>query len=234
MSRVGKIARRSFLIGSAAIVGGVAFGAYLVNTAIPNPLLDDLKEGEAAITPYVKIDQDGITLITPRADKGQGAYSIQAMMIAEELDVDPTKVTLTPGVPGPAYYNGAVLDEGTPFPAYDQSWIAERVRSMMFIPAKMMQMQITGGSSTVKDGFIKLRLAGAVARETLKEAAAQRTGIARSALKTADGTVVLPDGSTIAYTDLAADAAQLEPITDVKLRAQSIRDTFHFILLDLK
>ena len=221
MSRVGKIARRTFLIGSAAIVGGVAFGAYYVNKAIPNPLLDDLKDGEAAITPYVKIDSTGITLITPRADKGQGSYSIQAMMIAEELDVDPTKVTLTPGMPGPAYYNGAVMDEGAPFPAYDESWIAERVRGMMFIPAKLMEMQITGGSSTVKDGFVKMRLAGAVARETLKEAAAQRTGIARASLKTGDGQVILPDGSTIAYTDLAAEAAKLEPITNVKLRAQT-------------
>ena len=28
MSRLGKIARRTFLIGSAAVVGGVAFGVY--------------------------------------------------------------------------------------------------------------------------------------------------------------------------------------------------------------
>ncbi len=76
MPSVGKIARRTFLIGSAAIAGGVAFGAYLVNRPIPNPLLDDLGEGEAAITPFVKITSDGVTLITPRADKGQGSYSI--------------------------------------------------------------------------------------------------------------------------------------------------------------
>jgi isoquinoline 1-oxidoreductase beta subunit len=30
MSRIGKIARRTFLIGSAAIAGGVAFGVYMV------------------------------------------------------------------------------------------------------------------------------------------------------------------------------------------------------------
>ena len=46
MSRIGKIARRSFLIGSAAIVGGVAFGAWYVGRPAPNPLTP--KSGEAA------------------------------------------------------------------------------------------------------------------------------------------------------------------------------------------
>ena len=45
MSRVGTIARRTFLIGSAAVAGGVAFGYYLAHKAIPNPLLADLKDG---------------------------------------------------------------------------------------------------------------------------------------------------------------------------------------------
>ena len=30
MASIGKLARRTFLIGSAAVVGGVAFGAYYV------------------------------------------------------------------------------------------------------------------------------------------------------------------------------------------------------------
>ena len=109
LSTAGKITRRTFLIGSAAIAGGVAFGTYNYRKPIANPLLNDLADGEAAITPHVKIDASGITLITPRADKGQGSYSIQADLISEELDVDPTKVNITPGMPGPAYYNRTVL-----------------------------------------------------------------------------------------------------------------------------
>jgi isoquinoline 1-oxidoreductase beta subunit len=61
------------LIGSAAIVGGVAFGVYKYKTPYANPLIDSLGDGEAAITPYVRIDASGIILITPRADSGQGA-----------------------------------------------------------------------------------------------------------------------------------------------------------------
>ncbi|MEM8979583.1 MAG: molybdopterin cofactor-binding domain-containing protein [Pseudomonadota bacterium] len=221
MSRLGKIARRTFLIGSATVAGGVAFGTYLYKRPIPNPLLETLAEGEAAITPYVKIDARGITLITPRADKGQGAYSLQAMLIAEELDIDPASATLTPGAPGPAYYNWAVLEEGVPMPAYDQSGAAKAMREFMAVPAKLFQMQMTGGSSTVPDSYVKLRMAGAVARETLKEAAAQREGLSRDALKTENGAVLLPDGRQIAYTDLAADAALIEPVMDVALRPAS-------------
>ncbi|RLJ40923.1 isoquinoline 1-oxidoreductase beta subunit [Litoreibacter meonggei] len=221
MSQAGKIARRTFLIGSATIVGGVAFGTYLAKRAIPNPLLQDLADGEAAITPYVKIEANGITLITPRADKGQGSYSIQASLIAEELDIDPVTATISPGMPGPAYFNSAVLQEGVPFPAYDQGAVAETMRSFMAVPAKIFQMQVTGGSSTVPDSYIKLRMAGAVARETLKEAAAQRAGVSRTELKTDAGRVILPDGTQISYVDLAADAATIDPITDVTLRDPS-------------
>jgi len=221
MGKLGTITRRTFLIGSAAIAGGVAFGAYLYKRPIDNPLLENLGEGEAAITPYVKISTDGITLITPRADSGQGAYSMQATLLAEELDIDPATATITPGLPGPAYYNAAVLEEGVPFPAYDDSKIAETMRSFMAVPAKLLTMQITGGSSTVPDSFVKLRMAGAVARETLKEAAAIKTGVPRTDLKTENGNVILPDGSLLAYTELAADAATLEPVSGVEPRPRS-------------
>ncbi|MEY2990731.1 MAG: hypothetical protein RI946_125, partial [Pseudomonadota bacterium] len=40
MSRLGKIARRTFLIGSAAIASGVAFGYYMYKRPPHNPLLD--------------------------------------------------------------------------------------------------------------------------------------------------------------------------------------------------
>jgi isoquinoline 1-oxidoreductase beta subunit len=88
MSRLGTFARRTFLIGSAAVVGGVAFGYYSYKRPAENPLLNGLAEDEAALTPYMRIDASGITLITPRADSGQGVYSVQAALIAEELDVE--------------------------------------------------------------------------------------------------------------------------------------------------
>ena len=221
MGRIGKIARRTFLVGSAAVVGGVAFGYYAYKRPVSNPLLNDLAEGEAALTPYVKIDSTGITLITPRADSGQGAYHVQAALIAEELDVELDQVSVDPGMPDPAYYNTALSAEAAPFRSTDDGFAADTTRGIMDAMMKFMGMQITGGSTTVPDSFEKLRLAGAVARETLKAAAAQQTGANVADLKTEKGAVILPGGGTLAYTELAATAVTMDPVNDVVLRDPS-------------
>ena len=221
MSRLGTITRRSFLVGSAAIAGGVAFGTYLYKRELDNPLLDGLAPGAAAITPYVKVDASGVTLITPRADVGQGAYSIQAHMIAEELDVDLAEVTITPGPPSPVYYNGVVSAEGMPIAATSETFLARTGRGAADVAGKLLGLQLTGGSSTVPDMYDRLRTAGAVARETLIAAAMAQTGLPRDQLKTDAGAVVLPDGARLAYQDLAAAAAEIDPVTDVTLRDPS-------------
>ncbi len=207
MGKLGTIARRTFLVGSAAIAGGVAFGAWRVQTPFANPLDDGLAEGEAAITPFIKIDQDGVMLITPRADKGQGAYSIQTYLIAEELDVDPLTVRTWVGEPAKAYANFAMGDEIAP--------------GMGKIMGKLMPMQMTGGSSTVPDMFVRMRHAGAVARETLKKAAAFVHDVKIEGLTTVDGHVVLPDGQKVSYASLAPAAAKIKPNQKVELRDPS-------------
>jgi isoquinoline 1-oxidoreductase beta subunit len=221
MGKIKTIARRTFLIGSAAIVGGVAFGVYKYKTPYANPMLDNLAEGEAAITPYVRIDASGITLITPRADSGQGAYSVQAILIAEELDIELNQVNVDPGMPDKVYYNTALGADGAPFAPTDDSFAANSTRTVMDSLMKFLGMQVTGGSTTVPDSYEKLRLAGAVARETLKAAASQKTGIAVSELKTANGMVETPDGTKIRYEELAAIAATLDPVDEVALRDPS-------------
>ncbi|MEO0668261.1 MAG: molybdopterin cofactor-binding domain-containing protein [Pseudomonadota bacterium] len=221
MGRARTIARRTFLIGSAAVLGGVAFGAYFVTRPIPNPLLDGLAEGDAALTPFVKVTPDGITLIVPRADVGQGIASTQAMLIAEELDIDPATATLDPGQPHQAYFNAVVAAESLPFPAWEHGFVASTARDLMGHVARLTSSQFTGGSSSVADLHETLRLAGATARETLKAAAAARTGVPVVDLRTEDGHVLLPDGTRIAYTALAAEAAAIAPVTDVTLRPAS-------------
>lgn len=218
MERIGTIARRSFLVGSASLLGGVAFGYYKYKQPVDNPLDDDLAQGEAALTPYVLINADGVTLITPRADMGQGAYSVQAALIGEELDIELGQIKVDPGPPSAAYWNTTIADEGVPFPSTDRGMAAETMRGFMGAVIKLMGMQITGGSTTVPDGFEKLRVAGAVARETLKAAAAEMSNLTITQLKTERGAVVLPDGKRIPYEALAAKAAEIEPVTDVALR----------------
>ncbi|QFT96020.1 Isoquinoline 1-oxidoreductase subunit beta [Roseovarius sp. THAF8] len=221
MSRAGKIARRSFLVGAVAAAGGVAFGVWRYRTPYANPLLAGLNDGEAALTPYVLIRPDGITLITPRADKGQGAYQVQAMLLAEELDVRPDQVSVDPGPPDVAYWNRALAEETAAFLVPGDGLAQDAAETVVSAASKFLGLQITGGSTTTPDGFDKLRAAGASARETLKAAAAGATGHAADTLSTRDGAVLLPDGSTLAYTDLAAQLAEIEPVTDVALRQPS-------------
>ncbi|MEM8850144.1 MAG: molybdopterin cofactor-binding domain-containing protein [Pseudomonadota bacterium] len=212
MASLRKIARRTFLIGSAAVAGGVAFGIYAYRRAPENPLLADLPDGSVAITPYVLIDADGVILITPRADVGQGATSIQAHLLAEELDVDPHTVRTDPGPASSAYYNGKIAAEGMPFAAWDDGIVARTGRGAGDVVGKFVGLHITGGSTTVPDGYETLRLAGASARETLKQAAAARLGVDVADLRTQDGAVLPPNGEAIPYTALAADAAALTPV----------------------
>ncbi|QUJ77000.1 molybdopterin-dependent oxidoreductase [Sulfitobacter albidus] len=221
MGRVKTIARRTFLIGSAAIAGGVAFGAYLVARDPDNPLTAEAGQGDAVFNPWVKVNADGITLVTPHTDLGQGAASMQAMLIAEELDVDLDQVTTTVGVPAAAYYNTALASEAVPFRSNDTGFAAEAMRDTMGAVMKVLGAQVTGGSTSVPDSFDKLRRAGAVARETLKRAASEETGLPVANLRTERGAVILPDGTEILYTDLAATAATLDPVTDVTLRDPS-------------
>lgn len=221
MGTATKIARRTFLVGSLAVTGGVAFGVYAYKKPFDNPLTEGLAEGEVAITPYVKIDKEGVTLITPRADKGQGSYSVQAAMIAEELDIELNQIKCDPGPPSAAYYNTATAGELVPFASYDLSPGAERMRAIMDAPMKFTGAHITGGSTTVPDGYVKLRTAGAVARETLKAAAAKLKAVSVNELKTAKGAVLLPDGEAIPYTQLAEVAATIKPQNNVSLRNPS-------------
>ncbi|MDP2493093.1 molybdopterin-dependent oxidoreductase [Shimia thalassica] len=218
MASIGKIARRSFLIGSAAVVGGVAFGVYKVKTPYENPLEDELASGATTFNPWVVIDGDKITLIGSHGDKGQGVAHSQATLIAEELDLEFGQFETSFGQPDKAYWNTALADEGVPFPSTDDGFTAETMRGIMGGVVKLMGMQITGGSTTIPDSFDKLRRAGAIARETLKAAAAQKSGINTTALKTEAGHVILPDGTRLSYQELAPIAATLDPVTDVALR----------------
>lgn len=218
MANIRKIARRSFLIGSAAIAGGVAFGAYYVKRPAPNPLTPGA--GEAVFNPFVAISGDRITLIAPRAEMGQGVHTTWAALIAEELDVTLDQVEVVHGPAAKAYYNTAMMGEVIPSKGYDKSGFMHAVSAQLGGLGKLLDMQVTGGSTSMKDGYTRMRAAGASARETLKQAAANRLGVKTSQLSTRDGKVIAPGNVEIAYTDLAAEAAGLEPV-EAPLRHRS-------------
>lgn len=216
-----KIARRAFLFGSAALGGGIAFGGYLALRPLGNPLEEGLRDGEVTFNPWVKITPEAVFVIAHHTDVGQGVRTMQATLICEELDIAPEAVTVLPAEPALAYYTPEALEDLSPVNPRTTGPVAQIVRDSTGLVAKMFSLMTTGGSSSTSNSFVRLRLAGAVARETLVAAAARRTGLDRAVLTTRDGAVHLPDGTAIAYTDLAAEAAEIEPVTDVTLRPPS-------------
>jgi len=220
MSRTGTIARRSFLIGSAAIVGGVAIGAYKLYQPAENPLVAG--KGQTVLTPYILIDAGGVTIITPRAEMGQGIQTTLAALVAEELDIGWQDVRVMHGPPAAAYANRMLLEAALPIKDYQpRSGFQQVFEGVLQEVPKLLSLQVTGGSSSIPDGFHKMRVAGATARAVLVQAAAQKWGLAADGLKTRDGTVHAPDGRSATYADLAAAAAKVAVPHDVPLKPRA-------------
>ena len=82
----------------------------------------------------------------------------------------------------------------------------------------MLGGQLTGGSTSVRDGYAKLRTAGAQARIVLVQAAAQKWNVAESACKAQDAWVTGPSGQKASYGELAAAASKLTPPKEPALK----------------
>ncbi|MFZ1812966.1 MAG: xanthine dehydrogenase family protein molybdopterin-binding subunit [Rhizobiaceae bacterium] len=217
---VGKIVRRTFLIGAAAIAGGAAFGYYVARKPYPNPLERDLASGESTFNPWIKIAQDNsITVITPRAEMGQGVHTTLAALVAEELEVPFDAIRVEHGPADWAYYNSVVMEDGGPFPTFDEGFLAESMRSMTHPITKILGLQVTGGSTSIRDGYVKMREAGCAARQMLVAAAAARFGAAPGTLTLENGTISdQVTGQSATYGELAADAVRMPVPTDLKLK----------------
>ena len=154
MASIGKIARRTFLFGAAAIAGGAAFGYYYYRSPYANPLEGELAEGETTFNPFVKIASDNtITVIAPRAEMGQGISTTLAALVAEELEVDLDRIKVEHGPADFAYFNATMLAEGGPFAFYNEGTSAEAMRGVMGAVGKMFGVQGTGGSASTRDGY---------------------------------------------------------------------------------
>ncbi|WP_338469236.1 hypothetical protein [Roseobacter fucihabitans] len=159
-----------------------------------NPLLEGLGSEDVSFNAYVRIK--------PHVDLGQGAASMQASLIAEELDVAFGQFQIEQARADPAYYNTALADEAVPFMSNDTGMAAQTLRDVMGAAFKLAGIQVTGASTSVPDSFHKLRVARAVARATLKASAAAQSGIAVERLRTAQGQVTFLDTTEISYTEL--------------------------------
>ncbi|MEM1411535.1 MAG: molybdopterin cofactor-binding domain-containing protein, partial [Pseudomonadota bacterium] len=197
--------RRAFILGSAAVAGGVAVGVVLHREG-RGSVQPPLEPGQVAITPYVIVDAEGIALISPRAEMGQGIQTTLAALVAEELDVDFDAIHVRHGPASELYANDIMYGTG-PRPFWKRR--PHRPR------------QATGGQTSIRDGFVKMRKAGAAARMMLLEAASRTHDLPVEELSTRMGSVVHTSGRAFSYASLAAVAATLPAPADPPLKPRS-------------
>jgi isoquinoline 1-oxidoreductase beta subunit len=145
--------------------------------------------GLGQINAWLKIERDdSITIVVDRSEMGQGVYTSLPMLLAEELEVDLTRVKLVAAPVGEVYSNA--LNGG----------------------------QVTGTSNSIQDAWDRLRKAGAQARMMLIAAAAQMWHVKPSDCHAQDGKVVSAQGRTATYGQLAEAAAKMPVPKDVTLK----------------
>ncbi|MGZ4463954.1 MAG: molybdopterin cofactor-binding domain-containing protein [Nocardioides sp.] len=82
--------------------------------------------------------------------------------------------------------------------------------------------QLTGGSNTTISTYTPIRVAAAVAKQALLDAAAIELGDTVASLQARNGVVTAPDGSSITYAELASKAASATTrAVDVQLKDPS-------------
>jgi len=87
-----KVSRRTFLISSAAVGGGLALGLRLPPFG---PAVVRAADGSPEITVWVVIRPDNTTVVrVVRAEMGQGTITGLVQLVAEELECDWNKVAI--------------------------------------------------------------------------------------------------------------------------------------------
>ncbi|MBT8568467.1 xanthine dehydrogenase family protein molybdopterin-binding subunit [Polynucleobacter paneuropaeus] len=156
-------------------------GAFVLGMYLP--LTSDAVTKSASptvVNAWVQITPDNqITLICARSEMGQDVYTSMPALLAEELNIPLSMVKVQIAGVAPIYINA------------------------------LLGGQITGGSSSVREAFDKLRIAGAATRSVLVQAAANRWSVPITDCKAMNGKVSHAGGKSATYGELAAEAAKL-------------------------
>jgi isoquinoline 1-oxidoreductase beta subunit len=177
------------------LLRGMAAGGFVLAVGLAGGQLavagDEAHAAAFAPDAFIRIGTDGkTTLIMPQVEMGQGIYTTLAMLIAEELDVDLSTVTLAEAPPSDALYGNPIF-----------------------------KVQMTGGSTSVRAYFLPMRKAGAAARAMLVQAAAARWNVDPASCTTENGQVHHAEsGRAIGYGAVAGAAARLKPPAEPVLK----------------
>ncbi len=181
MSGANSLTRRRFLQFGLTASGAllVGFHNHVMAAATPAELLgDELVQ----LTAFVMIERDNRVVIGARGcETGQDVITSLPMLIAEELDIDWSKVRVIQLPYGYEVVNGK--------------------------PGNRYGSQITDGSTNTLNAWKELREAGAAARWLLVQAAAAAWSVNANTLRTESGHVINTDGRKLSYGALARTAA---------------------------
>jgi isoquinoline 1-oxidoreductase subunit beta len=186
----GELNRRSLLVGASAAAGGLTLGF-----AIPLGVSPARAAGGAPeINCWIAIARDDtVTIRVAHSEMGQGAATGLAMLVAEELECDWSKVRT--------------------------EFVSERVNLMR---NRVWGDTSTGASRSIASSQDYLRRAGATARTMLIAAAAAQWKAPAAECFAQNGTIThRPSGRTVSYGAIAAAAAKIPPPADVPLKPPS-------------
>jgi len=209
-----KLTKRRFILGGLGVTGALIVGWGILpmrqrlDATHPLPVID----GSVALNGWVEIATNGrVTLFLNKSEMGQGVSTALPMLLAEELDVPLTSVDVVPSRIDKIYGNVAMLVDGLPFHPDDNGLLKQTAQWMVGKFARELGLQVTGGSSSIKDCWLILRQAGASARAMLIAAAAQQWQMPASTCHTKAGMVLSRDGKQASYGELAVLAVHSSP-----------------------
>ena len=190
IAKAPKIDRRSFIVGTAAVGGGLVLGLNIPFGPIGGSVVR-AQDGSPEITAWVVIRPDDTVVIrVARSEMGQGTLTGLAQMVAEELECDWSKVT-------------------TEYPTPGQSVARKRVWGDFS----------TGGSRGIRESHQYVRQGGATARTMLVQAAADAWKVPAAECSAANSVIThTPTGRTTTYGKVAEAAAKLTPPANVPLK----------------
>jgi isoquinoline 1-oxidoreductase beta subunit len=214
-SKLGKTTRRTFLVSSGLLGGGLALGITLAPNRLKMTSPAAVSGSEILLNTWVKITPDNqLTVIVPHSEMGQGIGTGLAQMLAEEMDADWDTVAIEQAPADDAHVNsdlgrGYILGEGAAIP----SFVYPLLDFTFLQISKSAVGQITGGSTAIRfTGYHGMRRAGAAAKDMLLHSASETWGVALDSLRVAKS-VVYHDASNRSATfgELSSLAATYTP-----------------------
>ena len=222
------ISRRAFIKTGVVAGGVVVFGVAIRRGDYSNRVRDLVAaDGDELFDIWLKISPDNtITAIVPHAEMGQGAHTSLALMLADELDADWSKVRMQEAPARDEYTNYALargyVAGSIDFPGWlldtvdgiflQSSKQLDSVDGLIFETTHMVGMQLTGGSTSVSTtGQVAMRAIGAATRSVLLLAAADTMQVPVDELRSGNSVIShAASGQHASYAELAPAAAQMK------------------------